>query len=227
MAQSQQQQAAPQRISLGRWAFKKWFPVKAPMVFGGQVIAEVPAEDPGRLIGRNIEVTLYDITRDLTHINTKLRFKITSVDSSSAYTMFNGMELTRDYVRNLIRRGSSRIMAIKDVATKDGARLRFEVLAITTYRCNRSHKHAIRRIIFDILDKRGPESTFDDLVKASVMGQLSLEFFNECKKIYPLRKVEVMKIKVLKPPEAGGAKPTEEVKVAEAAANQQAAQAQQ
>lgn len=196
----QAQAAAQQRIPLGKWAFKRWLTVLSPTVFGSQPIAEIPVDEASKAIGRSVEITLYDLTRDLTHINTKLKFRVYGIDGDRALTIFNGMEMTRDYVRNLVRRGSSKIMAIRDVTTKDGGKLRLEVMAITTYRCKRSHKMAIRKIIFDRLDKAGQEYDFDGLVKNIVMGTLSNELFGLAKKIYPLRKVEVVKVKVLAHP---------------------------
>lgn len=208
---SQQQQAVTQqRIPLGRWAFKKWITVYAPAFLGGQAIAEIPVDEPSKAIGRNVEITLYDLTKDLTHINVKLRFKVSNVDNDRAVTIFNGMELTRDYVRNLIRRGSSKVFIVKDATTKDGGKVRMEVLAITTYRCTRTHKHLIRKLIMDAIDKISQESDFNTLIKDSVMGKLQVEFFNLAKKIYPLRKVEIIKIKVLKHPGELGAKPQAE-----------------
>jgi small subunit ribosomal protein S3Ae len=209
MAQAQQA-VTQQRIPLGRWAFKKWLIVHAPAFLGGQAIVEIPVDEPSKAVNRNVEITLYDLTKDLTHINIKLRFKVSSIDGDRALTQFNGMELTRDYIRNLIRRGSSKVMIIKDVTTRDGGRLRMEILAITTYRCTRTHKHLIRRSIMDTLDKVSQEMDFNTLVRDSIMGKLQVEFFNIAKKIYPLRKVEIIKIKVLEQPKGMETKPQAE-----------------
>ncbi|MGC8570662.1 30S ribosomal protein S3ae [Caldivirga sp.] len=221
MAQAQQA-AAQQRIPLGKWAFKKWLTVYAPAFLGGQAIVEIPVDEPSRAIGRNVETTLYDLTKDLSHINVKLRFRVSGVDGDRALTQFNGMELTRDYVRNLVRRGSSKVMVIKDVTTKDGGKLRMEVLAITTYRCTRTHKHLIRKSIMDRLDRISQETDFDSLVRDSIMGKVQVDLFNVAKKVYPLRKVEVVKIKVLEYPKKPEAKPPmEAIKVAQEVTQQQ------
>jgi len=62
----------------------------------------------------------------------------------------------------------------------------------------------------DTLDKVSQEMDFNTLVRDSIMGKLQVEFFNIAKKIYPLRKVEIIKIKVLEQPKGMEAKPQAE-----------------
>ena len=97
-----------------------------------------------------IEVTLYDITGDLTQVHVHLYFQIIEVKGDKAYTRFKGHELSRDYMRSLIRRKSSKIQGIFDVVTKDGYKLRITAVTLTSYRCKTSQKKAIRKIMRDI-----------------------------------------------------------------------------
>ncbi len=129
------------QVKTGKWMIKKWFTVYAPALFNGMEIGEVPANEPNALIGRTIEVTLFDITRDLSHLHIKLRFQIDRVEGERAYTRFKGMELTRDYIKSLIRRGgSSLIQLIQDINTTDNALLRVTILAMTPTRCKSSQR---------------------------------------------------------------------------------------
>jgi small subunit ribosomal protein S3Ae len=131
---------------IGKWAFKKWYIVHAPAIFKYVEIGEVPADSPEKLLNRTIEISLFELTRDLSHIPIKLKFQIYRVEGDHAYTRFKQQELTRDYVRSLVRRGSSKIVAIHDVCTTDNAKLRVQVLIVTAHRCNTSHKKAIRAV---------------------------------------------------------------------------------
>ena len=206
------------QVKAGKWMIKKWFVVYAPPLFNSVEIGEVPADEPSKLINRTLEITLFDITRDLSHLHIKLRFQIDRVERDKAFTRFKGMELTRDYVRSLIRRGSSLIQLIQDVQTTDNALLRVTVLAMTPTRCKSSQKRAIRKAFMNVLTEFSSKVDFDSFIKAAVYGDLSNQLFAAGKKIYPLRKVEIYKIKVLRYP-TGIVKPAaEEVKVAEAAA---------
>lgn len=185
-----------------KWKLKKWYTIVSPKTFGELQLGLTPSMENEQLIGRKVETTLYDLTGDFSMVHVHLYFKITQVDSNKAYTRFIGHELSRDYIRSLIRRKSSKIDAIVDVTTKDGYLVRVKSLALTTYRCHRSQKTAIRKIMWDIVRKKAESMTFDEFIQEVVFGRLANEMFDSAKKIYPLRKVEVEKSKVLKVPES-------------------------
>lgn len=204
------------QVKTGKWMIKKWFTVYAPALFNSVEIGEVPSDEPSKLVGRTVEITLFDITRDLSHLHIKLRFQIDRVEGDRAYTRFGGMELTRDYIKSLIRRGSSLIQLIQDIQTTDNAFLRVTILAMTPTRAKSSQKRAIRKAFMNALAEFSSKVDFNGFVKAAVYGDVSNELFAVGKRIYPLRKVEVYKIKVLRYPTGAVAKPpTEEVKVME------------
>ncbi len=186
---------------IGKWALKKWFIVHAPPALKCVEIGEVPADSPEKLLNRTIEISLFELTRDLSHIPIKLKFQIYRVEGEHAYTRFKLQELTRDYVKSLVRRGSSKIVTIHDVTTPDGAKMRIQVLAITAYRCNTSHKKAIRAITRERLDYYSKILNFDNYMLALIFGTIAQDVLVHAKKIYPLRKVEILKVKVLDYPE--------------------------
>lgn len=182
-----------------KWKLKKWYQVLAPSIFGEMPIGTTPSYDPTLLIGRVVETTLYDLTGDFSQVHVKLKFQVVEVDPSTltARTRFKGHELSRDYMKLLTRRKSSKIQGIFNVTTKDGYVLRVSVAAFTTYRCNTNQKKAIRKVIEEVIEKASSEQTFDEFVQSMILGKLSEEMFQRAKKIYPLRKVEVFKSKLL------------------------------
>ncbi len=190
-----------------KWKLKKWYTVVAPPVFGEAVLGTTPADDPVKLIGRVMEVTLYDLTGDFTMVHVHLYFQIINVEGDKAYTRFKGHELARDYMKSLVRRKSSKIQGIFDVTTSDGYGLRITAVTLTSYRCKSSQKRAIRKIMKEIITKHASQVTFDQLIQDMVFGKLSMEIFNEAKKIYPLRKVEIYKSKLLTIPGPQGPQP--------------------
>ncbi|MCS7111956.1 MAG: 30S ribosomal protein S3ae [Ignisphaera sp.] len=189
-----------------RWRTKKWYNVLSPTNFGSVIVASTPVDEAWKLLGRNVEATLYDLTGDITQVHAHLYFQIWKVDGENAYTIFKGHELARDYVRSLTRRKSSRITAIFSVTTKDGYLLRLTVMAWTTYKCNTSQQHAIRRILMDVTSNIASTSTFDEFVVGMVFGDYVQQLFNEAKRIYPLRKVEFVKSKLIAVPTPEGPK---------------------
>lgn len=179
---------------------KLWLAILAPKYFGFVELGKTMVSSPGKVIKRTLWTTLYSITNDFSHQHIKLSFQIIKVEGDKAHTIFKGHELARDYVRSLVRRGSSRIDSIFDVETKDGYLLRVFMLAVTVKRAKTSQKSAIRAIMRQVVKERASQLNFEDFVQELVLGKISSDAYNKAKKIYPLRKVEAMKSKLLRVP---------------------------
>lgn len=188
------------REARGKWEAKRWIRVLAPGAFGFAEIAILPANDVSSVIGRTVEISFYDITKDISQLPTKLKFQVVNVKDDVAYTQLKQVELTRDYIRSLVRRGMSRIDAIIDVETVDGVRLRVMGLAVTQARVKTSQKKTIRRIVSDLISAEASSTKFDEFIQGVVLGKLAAEIEAAARKIYPLRKAEIYKIKVLSSP---------------------------
>ncbi|MCY0867896.1 MAG: 30S ribosomal protein S3ae [Desulfurococcus sp.] len=183
-----------------KWKLKKWYDVVVPQSLGGIVVATTPADTPEKLIGRVVETTLYDITGDITQVHVKLYFQVTSVEGNKALTRFKGHELARDYIKSLVRRKSSKIQGIVDVTTKDGYKLRVTIIALTSYRCKTTQKKAIRKIMREYILKKASELTLDEFLQEILSYKISSEIAELARKIYPIRRVEVYKSKLLAAP---------------------------
>ena len=164
------------------------------MNFEDKEIGETPAKDPELLIGRGVEVTMRELTGDFSKQYIKLRFEIDNVAGNVANTKFTGHKTTTDYVRSMIRRGTSRIDASAVVKTKDDRLLKLQVLAVTIRRAKSSQQRFMRKTIEELLIEAAAEKSFDELVTVCVNGKI----YHNAKKIYPLKRVEIIKSKVIK-----------------------------
>ncbi|MBP1912482.1 30S ribosomal protein S3ae [Thermococcus stetteri] len=185
-----------------KWKMKEWYIVYAPDFFGSKEIGLTPADDPEKVVGRVIETTLKDLTGDFTKGHVKLYFQIHDVKGQNAYTKFKGHTLARSYIRSLVRRRTTRVDGIFNITTKDGYKLRVMGMVIAYRRIQTSQERAIRKIIQDIIYKKAEELNFADFVLQSVNGQIASEIAKEARKIYPIKRAEVRKIKVLAEPSA-------------------------
>jgi len=185
-----------------KWKMKDWFVIYAPEFFGSKEIGLTPADDPEKVIGRVIETTLRDLTGDFTKSHVKLYFQVYDVKGQNAYTKFKGHTLARSYIRSLVRRRTTRVDGIFNITTKDGYKLRVMGMVIAYRRIQTSQERAIRKIMQDIIYKKAEELNFADFVLQSVNGQIAQEIAKEARKIYPIKRAEVRKIKVLAEPEA-------------------------
>jgi small subunit ribosomal protein S3Ae len=221
MAEKQKAVAKQEKVAISKrdpWALKRWFSVHAPSYLGGVFIAEVPAAEPQKLLMRTLEVSLYDLTKDISHLPIKLKFQIHKVDGLQAFTRFKGLELTRDYLRSLVRKGTSKVAAVAEVKTRDGWVMRVTVLAVTTHRIGTAQKSAMRKRMIETLMKKASEMDIGQFLKEALEGVMAADLFVAGKKIAPLRKVELAKIKVLRYPPEEEAVAVKEV-AAEAAAS--------
>lgn len=192
-----------------KWRAKEWYDVYAPAYFGEKKVASIPCSDPTRLIGRVVETTLYDITNDFSHQSQKLYFLAARVKGTRAETVLKGHEYSADYLRSLVRRGSTRIDAIFNVTSRDQYVTRASVVAFTRDRVNANQQHLIRSIMRKTIEEKAATLAYDQLCHEMVLGIFGSEVYNLAKKISPLRHVGVRKSKLLVIPEGVMAKPAE------------------
>jgi len=194
---------------------KRWYTIHAPEQFGREELGTTPADEPDQVLGRTIETTLGDLEQDASENNTKLTFKINDVGSDAAYTEFVKHELTRDYLRSLVRRGASKVEAYVTVLSTDDYRVQIQPVAFTTKKADASQEKAIRRAMIDQVEAAGEERTFEALVDSVVEGRLSSAIYSDAKTIYPLRRVEIQKMTLEARPEEVAAEEETAVEVDE------------
>ena len=179
---------------------KRWYSVLAPEQFDRQEVGTTPSDEPEHVYGRTIETTLGELTNNASENTTKLTFKITDVGSDAAYTEFIKHELTRDYLRSLVRRGASKIDATISIRTTDDYRVKVQPVAFTTKKANHSQERAIRQKMVEMVKEAAKDRTYEAFMDGVVHGRLSSAIYSESKTIYPLRRVEIQKAELLARP---------------------------
>jgi small subunit ribosomal protein S3Ae len=169
----------------------------SPPYFGNVELGSVPAENPENLVGRVVDSTLYDITNDFAHQYLQMRFQITEVDGKTAKTMFKGHEYSRDYLRSLVRRRTTKVDGLFSVTTKDGHTVRVAVSAFTLSRIKTSQEKIVRAIMNRIIKEKAAALTMDQYAQEMVLGKIASDIYNEAKKIAPLRHVGIRNSKVV------------------------------
>jgi len=185
-----------------KWRDKKWYKVVSPPYFGGVELGAIPADDPSKLVGRIVDGTLYDITNDFAHQYLKMYFRVEGVEGKTAHTVFKGHEYSRDYLRSLVRRRTTRVDGIFNLSTKDDYGLTLSVSVFTLSRIKTSQEQEIRTIMHKIIKEKASALTFDQFVQELVLGKIASDIYNKAKKISPLRHVGVRKSKLTIQPAA-------------------------
>ena len=184
-----------------KWHDKKWVIVQAPPSFGNLQIAQIPITDEDKAIGRIIEVTLFELWKtDPQQHTVKLYFQIEKIENDTAYTRFDGHEFAKEFLRSLVRRGSSMISYVNDYSTLDGYKFRVSAITFSQRRLNTSKKHEIRAIINQVLQDEIPQKAINQFAQAVVGPELNARMHAKVKKIVGVRHISIRKTKLLESP---------------------------
>jgi len=182
-----------------KWKEKRWVTVFAPDSFNNIPIAYVPITSDKTAVGRVVEVTLFDILKgDPSQHQYKLFFQIDKVTEEKATTIFKRYEYAKEFLRSLIRRGSSRINFVIDSKTKDGYVFRIKILTLSHRELNTSRKHALRLEAKKQIERIVPQMTIDEFVQAACYGKINSDIMAATKKIIRVRHVGLEKVKLLR-----------------------------
>ena len=223
-----------------KWRDKQWVIVNKPSGFEPQVAVNyVPITDVDQAKGRTIENTLHDMMKgnpdqSMDQHQIKIFIQIDKIVDGTAGTIFKGHEYAKEFLRSLIRRGSSMITYTHDYTTMDGHTFRVVVVVFTQRRVNSSKKHEIRMVAHKMLSERIPQLTVDQFVQEvtgtngedtprETNSKLGAEILNEARKITLMRHLGIKKTKLISTPESRAveeAKPVESAAAAPAAPSQ-------
>ena len=192
-----------------KWRDKQWIVVNAPPAFDQVPLNYIPISDVTNAKGRVIENTLYDMLKqDPTQHQTKIFVQIDRINAGIASTIFKGHEYAKEFLRSLIRRGSSMINFVDEYTTSDGYVFRISVTAFSQRRLNSAKKHEIRLSMDRLLREKIPTLSLNDFVKEVTMGKMGSDMLEEAKKIAIIRHIGVRKTKLISSP-----LPTDEIKM--------------
>ena len=181
-----------------KWRDKQWIVINAPSAFGGSALNYVPITDTDHARRRVIENTMFDILKqDPAQHQTKVFVQIDRINDGIATTIFKGHEYAKEFLRSLVRRGSSMIDDVYDYTTMDGYTFRVEVIAFSQRRLNTSKKHEIRMIGRKLLSDKIPKLTIDQFVQEATMGKMGADLLAEAKKVASLRHIGIKKTKLI------------------------------
>ncbi len=183
-----------------KWRAKTWYMVIAPSFFGNIELGSIPAQEEQMLIGRVVEATLFDITGDFSHHYLKMFFQIHAIEGKTARTLFKGHEYSRDYLRSLVRRRTTKVDGLFNLVTKDGFKLRISVSALTLSRIKTSQEQIIREMMEKIIKQKAVTLSLDQFVQEMVLGKIASDIYNQAKLVAPLRHVGIRKSKLIKAP---------------------------
>jgi small subunit ribosomal protein S3Ae len=179
------------------WKAKQWYDIYAPPMFGKQLIGGTPADDPKKLVGRTVDVSGKELSGDFKKSHLKLYFKINEVSGKEAHTEFLCHEVSRSYMRAQIRRRNTKVETITDIITKDGKKIRVTVAGLCYRTTTNQQEAALRKAISESMMQSAAHLTLEQFVQELFLSKVASDAFRNAKNVYPLRRIEIVKAKVV------------------------------
>lgn len=179
-----------------KWKLKKKYKVILPENFGSKEMGLIVSSDPGNLINRRINYTIRDITQDKQKQHLNIAFRVYEVKGDRVLTMFDELNVDRKYLMSRIVPGHTVIDQPYIIKLKD-AEIKVAVNVLTAYKIHASQKRDMIKRIPIILDEYKNESV-DNFLELVISGDTNTKIFKNLKKIAPIRRVEIRRIKILK-----------------------------
>lgn len=177
------------------WKSKKIYPILAPENFEYKEMGVTVASDESRLIGRTIDVSLSNLTKDRSKQHLKIKFEIYKVTGGKANTRFKTFMIPTGYLRSKIRKGFSKVDFIGETKVLDKT-LRVKVIILVNRKVSDAQRRDMMSTIQKIIDSH-ESTTVDQFVQLALFGKLGTEIYRGIKKICPVGWVEVHAIKLV------------------------------
>lgn len=170
---------------------KKWFPLYAPALFGGQLIGETHVESSEQVKGKFINTNLSTITNDMKKQNTAVKLRVSKIVEGKGQTEIIGMSLVQSFVKRLVRRGRSKVDDSFTAKTKDGQLVRVKPLVLTNTTCVASTASQLRLETRRLLKEKVASTGFVNSVQDILTFKMQKSIKDALQKIHPIRSVDV------------------------------------
>eukprot|EP00766_Chilomastix_caulleryi_P000525 gnl/Chilomastix_caulleri/1512.p1 GENE.gnl/Chilomastix_caulleri/1512~~gnl/Chilomastix_caulleri/1512.p1 ORF type:complete len:191 (+),score=55.65 gnl/Chilomastix_caulleri/1512:211-783(+) len=161
-------------------------------------------------MGRILDVNMADLAKDEQYAYRKLKLRIEQIKDRDCLTNFYGLDMTRDRLCQLFRKGMTFIESFVDVKTLDGYYLRvfWNCIYFKGSTLFKSNAHAAQSSIAKALGLRmsatirakTTDCSMKDLLTRFNEGTIETEITKQLQQLHPIRDVYIKKVKVLSTP---------------------------
>lgn len=176
---------------------KQWFPVIAPKLFGSVSLGMAHGDEINKVIGRTIEVGLFELTGNASKYYVNLHFRISSAQGDNLNTEFIGHSVTPDFISRIVQPWTSRVDYIKTMNCKD-AIIKIKAVAITNRKVGKRLQKDIYKEIDRLFTEFMKNATTESFINDFISGKIQADIRREASKIYPIRVFELCKTEIRK-----------------------------
>mgnify|MGYP005838972503 CR=1 FL=1 len=174
---------------------KKWFPIKAPNIFGEKTLGESILTDPNDMKGRHMTLNLMNITGSPKNQNANIQFKIKDVKDGQGITKVVKYELISSFIKRVVRRGRTKIDDSFIAKTSD-YRVRIKPIIITNTKVPKSVASKLRLQVRKILKDKLKKVNFEKAVDEVLKGNFEKDVKNTIADVTPIRNFHIRILKV-------------------------------
>ncbi|KHN70578.1 ribosomal protein S3AE [Ordospora colligata] len=201
------------KVSQDAFLRKEWYLLRSPTIFSNNVNGKtLMTKSAGKnsylnMLGRRYDVNQADLTGNNSDAHRKFLFKVGDIKGNECIGFFDGMEITSDKQKAMIKKWHSLIEAEKDIVAKDGSIFRVFAMAITkrtqnyikkTCYTKSSEEKRIRKVMVDVITEELSGMDVQKIMKKlsnETIGKRIEELGSE---IFPLQSCCVRKVKTIK-----------------------------
>ena len=177
-----------------------WLEVVSPEYLGGKVIGNILAYSDEEIFRKRIEILQSDLTDDPAHAYTKIILKVSGVSGGKAITEYVGHEVSRDYMKSILRKGSSKVDPTVDVTTKDGYKFRMRINMIARNKISTNKKTVLSNQVAQMMVEKCSSYKLPQLVQEMISGKTESDIFNFAKKHMRVKYAGDTKVKLISKP---------------------------
>ena len=194
---------------------KEWFKLlTAPTFRTSQAVGWVPGnttigkkQAADNVINRVVEVSYADIAEKSNQHWRKVKMQVEKVEGNTLYTSFAGLGITRERIMSQLKKRQTLIEMFSDVKTQEGYILRVGTILLTTNVRNQrrvnsyaksSQIRRIRKLVSRILSEHAAKGSVDHFATEILSDSIPKTIQTDANHIFPIRAVQITKVKVLK-----------------------------
>ena len=183
---------------VGKIKKKMWYEIIAPKIFRNVPLGETLVVDKEKLMGREITISLANITGDMKRQSTIIRFKVIELKEDKAITDIIGYSILLTHIKRMIRKGRKKVDDSFVCKTKDGKLVKIKVVLITRCSAKNQVLTGLRKVGKEILINNIKNVSYSNLINDVISYNLQRSLKEQLKKIFPLKICEIRHISLAK-----------------------------
>lgn len=183
------------RKKVAGWKEKKVYTVLAPENFDSQEIGTSVADDPQKLIGRTLNVTVGELMNERSKNYLNMIFEIADVKGDKAYTRFKSFFIPTGYLRSKVRKKTKKI-DVKTTIDLSNCKVYINLMVLSRYKVSEVQRADIKKLVAELMLEY-KVVTLEDFLHKVLFGKLGTDIYKKTKVVCPIMRVELYKIEAL------------------------------